>query len=335
MNCYKALNNQEYSFNEYSIVPIRSQDRFSIMKWRNEQIYHLRQDKPLTVENQEYYFKNVVSKLFNQVEPNQILFSFLEKEQCIGYGGLVYINWIDKNAEISFIMETALENERFDEIWSAYLKLLEQVAFKELNLHKIYTYAFDVRPHLYTMLSKADFIEEARLKEHCLFHGNYIDVLMHSKINHPFSLRLALDQDVAITFDWATNKKIRQYAIQKGEILFENHKKWFLNKIISSDCVYFIAQVNKTLIGSIRFDINENKEALISFLLDPRFQGKGYGKKILEKGCKELLKLKQISKIIGVVNIENIPSFKIFKSLGFERESEIDYYITFHKEIQK
>ena len=49
MNCYKALNNQEYSFNEYSIVPIRSQDRFSIMKWRNEQIYHLRQDKPLTV----------------------------------------------------------------------------------------------------------------------------------------------------------------------------------------------------------------------------------------------------------------------------------------------
>ena len=155
MNCYKALNNQEYSFNEYSIVPIRSQDRFSIMKWRNEQIYHLRQDKPLTVENQEYYFKNVVSKLFNQVEPNQILFSFLEKEQCIGYGWLVYINWIDKNAEISFIMETALENERFYEIWSAYLKLLEQVAFKELNLHKIYTYAFDVRPHLYTMLSKA------------------------------------------------------------------------------------------------------------------------------------------------------------------------------------
>jgi hypothetical protein len=50
------------------------EDRFDIMKWRNEQIYHLRQDKPLTAEDQEYYFSNVIASLFEQAKPNQILF---------------------------------------------------------------------------------------------------------------------------------------------------------------------------------------------------------------------------------------------------------------------
>ena len=183
MNCYKALNKQEYSNNEFSIVPIRYEDRMDIMKWRNEQMYHLRQSKPLTIEDQENYFINVVFSLFKQEQPNQILFSYLENGVCIGYGGLVHINWIDKNAEISFIMNTDLEAKRFSEVWCAYLGLLEQIAFGDLSLHKIYTYAFDLRPHLYKALENSGFMEDARLKEHCSFDNKYLDVVMHSKIN--------------------------------------------------------------------------------------------------------------------------------------------------------
>ena len=98
MNYYKVLNKQVFYKDIYSIVPIRMEDRFDIIKWRNEQIYHLRQHKELTVENQENYFNEVISKLFEKEQPNQILFSFLENKICVGYGGLVNINWIDKNA---------------------------------------------------------------------------------------------------------------------------------------------------------------------------------------------------------------------------------------------
>jgi hypothetical protein len=87
MNFYKCLNTQEFVSREYKIVPIRLIDRLDIMKWRNEQMYHLRQKQPLTVEDQENYFSNVVSKLFVEDQPNQILFSFLENGKCIGYGG--------------------------------------------------------------------------------------------------------------------------------------------------------------------------------------------------------------------------------------------------------
>ncbi|AFK01766.1 putative ribosomal-protein-serine acetyltransferase [Emticicia oligotrophica DSM 17448] len=177
---YQCLKNQEFTFQEFSLIPLRDEDKYPIMKWRNEQIYHLRQAKPLTETDQKNYFENVVAKLFEQAKPNQILFSFLKNGECIGYGGLVHINWIDLNAEISFIMDTALEKDFFEYHWSAYLNLIKQVAFNDIGFHKIFTYAFDLRPHLYTMLLKNGFSEEARLKEHCLFEGKFIDVLIHT-----------------------------------------------------------------------------------------------------------------------------------------------------------
>jgi RimJ/RimL family protein N-acetyltransferase len=177
---YKCLKQQQYSLGDYRIVPLRYEDRFDIMKWRNEQIYHLRQARPLTEEDQQRYFDNVVVKLYDNPQPDQILFSYLEKGICIGYGGLVHINWIDNNAEISFIMDTKLEKEHFKEHWSNWLTMLRKLAFDDLKLHKLYTYAFDLRPHLYTTLEANGFTREATLKEHCRFQGEYKDVIIHS-----------------------------------------------------------------------------------------------------------------------------------------------------------
>ena len=180
---YRCLRKQEYTLGDFAIVPLRYEDRFSIMEWRNEQIYHLRQARPLTEEDQQRYFDTVVARLFDQPKPDQLLFSFLEKGICIGYGGLVHINWIDRNAEVSFIMDTRLEKEHFAEHWSTWLTMLKEMSFSDLNLHKIYTYAFDLRPHLYTMLEANGFVREATLKDHCFFEGGFKDVVIHSFIN--------------------------------------------------------------------------------------------------------------------------------------------------------
>jgi RimJ/RimL family protein N-acetyltransferase len=184
MKKYKVLNKNIFSKGIFKIIPIRFEDRFDIMKWRNEQMYHLRQNKPLTLEDQNYYFTNVVAKLFDQEQPNQVLFTYLENDVCIGYGGLVHINWIDRNAEISFVLNTEMEIESFQKHWVNYLVLIEKVAFEELQFHKIFTYAFDLRPQLYKALENSGFIKDARLKDHCLFDNRYLDVVIHSKINH-------------------------------------------------------------------------------------------------------------------------------------------------------
>lgn len=183
MRKYKLLNQEKFELEHYSLVPIREDDKFDIMNWRNEQIYHLRQNKLLTKEDQANYFEKVVSKLFEIDKPTQLLFSFLENEICIGYGGLVHINWVDLHAEISFVMNTKLEKEFFNKYWNIYLRILEDIAFNHIYLHKIYTYAFDLRPNVYEVLEDSGFYRESTLKDHCLFEGKYIDVIIHSKIN--------------------------------------------------------------------------------------------------------------------------------------------------------
>lgn len=183
MRIYKVLGKKEFKVGEISIIPLRYEDRFMIMKWRNEQIYHLRQAKPLTEVGQENYFNTVVNNLFHQEQPSQLLFSYMKNNVCIGYGGLVHINWVDKNAEISFIMNTELEKNYFKKHWNVFLHLIEEVAFNELNFHKLCTYAFDLRPHLYEIIENAGYIKEGTLKEQCIFNGEYKDVLIHGKLN--------------------------------------------------------------------------------------------------------------------------------------------------------
>lgn len=180
---FKCLKNQKFVFDDFSIVPIRYQDRYEIMRWRNEQIYHLRQTELLTKVKQDYYFKTNVIKNFNEINPNQILFSYLRGECCIGYGGIVNIDWESKNAEISFLINTQFENLEFKIHWAIFLKLIEEVAFQEIFLHKIFTYAYDLRPLLYEVLEENEFKCEGRLIDHKKIDNKFIDVVIHSKLN--------------------------------------------------------------------------------------------------------------------------------------------------------
>lgn len=326
---YKVLNKQCYEDGRYSIVPLRPEDRYEIMKWRNEQIYHLRQTQPLTVKDQDHYFSEVVANLFSQDLPSQILFSYLEDGKCIGYGGLVHINWNDQNAEISFIIDTKLEKEHFRKHWNIYLGLLEQVAFGELNLHKIYTYAFDLRPQLYQALEGASFIREATLKEHAIFEGDFVDVVIHSKCQEIVRLREVEYIDLNLTFKWATDSVIRKYALSQHEISFEEHKKWFLGKLQDDKCLFFIAEKSSNPIGSIRFDISESGEATISYLVDSQYHGLGYGKTILKKGLSKLNRSKKSNSVVGIVKKINKASSAIFQKLGFKLLEENEEVLVF------
>ena len=78
-------------------------------------------------------------------------------------------------------LKTELEKEYFSKHWSIYLQLIEQVAFEVLDLHKLFVYAFDLRPHLFKAIEVQCYFKEARLKEHCLVDNKYIDVLIYSK----------------------------------------------------------------------------------------------------------------------------------------------------------
>ena len=63
-----------------------------------------------------------------------------------------------------------------------FLNCLEQAAFGELGFHKIFIYAFDLRPHLYDVLELNGYFKDAKLKDHCFFQDDFKDVLIYSKL---------------------------------------------------------------------------------------------------------------------------------------------------------
>ena len=92
---YKCLNQNEFEAGDYKIVPIRYEDRMEIMKWRNEQIFHLRQNNVLSEDDQENYFGSVIKDLFFENKPSQLLFSFLLNNNLNTYFFLDFFVFLD------------------------------------------------------------------------------------------------------------------------------------------------------------------------------------------------------------------------------------------------
>lgn len=152
-----------------------------IKEWRNEQIFHLRQKEPLTDEMQETYYKTVIVPLFALKQPSQILFSFLLDGQCIGYGGLVHIDWKAKCGEVSFLVETQRCNDNvvYQTDFTAFLELIKCVARDHLQFHRIFTETYARRPHHIAILESQGFQFENLLKDHVWKNGQSLDSLIH------------------------------------------------------------------------------------------------------------------------------------------------------------
>jgi len=143
-------------------------------------------------------------------------------------------------------------------------------------------------------------------------------------------IRQATSEDLELTFKWAVNPEIRRFSFQQHQITKPEHTHWFLKKTGDPNCHYFIVEYEKEPIGSIRFDINEG-EALISYLVDPAYHGKGFGQLLLKKGIEWLLivnnpEMSPFKVITGLVMKTNIASVKSFERLGFMKTEDQDHY---------
>jgi len=133
----------------------------------------------------------------------------------------------------------------------------------------------------------------------------------------------ALPTDVDLTFRWATDPVIRAFSFSEKAIEWNEHKAWYASKMNNANCFYYLAVINEQKIGTIRFDCFEQR-AVISYLIDRDFHGKGYGSWILKEGLNKLMEdpdfsQLHVTEIVGSVISTNIPSLKSFEKLNFEK----------------
>ncbi len=188
MNEYKCLAKQRFEHDEFSLIPLRSEDIQKIRIWRNGQMKILRQNEFITEEKQLLYYENQIFPTFNAEQPKQILFSYLKNNELIGYGGLVHFSWLDRRAEISFLLDTKFINDIqiHDLYFENYLYLIQKAAFEDLKLNRLHTEVYDTRQHHVDILEKCGFVLEGRLRNHIIIEEKIVDSLLHGKLKSEY-----------------------------------------------------------------------------------------------------------------------------------------------------
>lgn len=179
---YTTLGPTPFRHANYCIESVRMDDAEEIRNWRNEQISALRQEQTLTKEEQFAYFGRLLSEDFPMSRPKKILVRFMFKDDLIGYGGMVHIDWHNLHAEVSFLLETSRTEDqtKYSHELFIFFQLIKQAAFMKLGLNKLTSEAYAHRKYHVDAIEKAGFTREGILRQHSLINGEWVDAVVSS-----------------------------------------------------------------------------------------------------------------------------------------------------------
>jgi RimJ/RimL family protein N-acetyltransferase len=133
------------------------------------------------------------------------------------------------------------------------------------------------------------------------------------------TLRAAVHSDMELLFEWANDTVVRSNSFSQERISFEEHKRWFLNKMSSADTRMFIAAERGKPVGIIRFERENIEDAVVSITVSPEWRGKGFGKKMLNLGIMQVKKNGFAKRLYANIKPENTVSRSIFVHNGFRQ----------------
>ena len=198
-----------------------------------------------------------------------------------------------------------VENQKF--MFRSYHDARNIINAKNFSKENLLSAIEKVDNHETALSCKIDGQSGSRIKQ--LFEG----LVLESEI----TLRDADKGDMEITFNWASDSYVRRYSFSQTEITFETHSEWFINKLKNPETFYFVALLDNKIIGSIRYDI-EDEEAIIDYLIDPQFHGRGLGTIILKLGFQKLRRYcSGVERVAGYVMKENLASIRAFEKAGY------------------
>lgn len=159
--------------------PITLQDGSTIVNWRNSPkiLAHCMNQKPITLESNERFFHEMV-------ETGHYMQYIVERiDEDFGVASYpiatVYLKDIDRtNKRCELCIFTSTDEEWNSESQSIAVKMLLEKAFNELEMHKVYSYAFYKFLNEANLLKRAGFEIEAILKNEIInTEGDYEDIV--------------------------------------------------------------------------------------------------------------------------------------------------------------
>ena len=180
-SCYEHWPNLSKAIDAVAVRPIRWSDRESIREWRNQQIDILRQQDPISTEQQDQYFSQILEPLMGMTHPSQFLFGIELDVRLIGYGGLTNIDWDAQRAELSFLADTKiLKTPAYKEIMIIFIKIISEFAKNQFGLHQIFTETYTQRVGHIEILESTGFRHETLLADRAVINGESVDSQIHN-----------------------------------------------------------------------------------------------------------------------------------------------------------
>lgn len=124
-------------------------------------------------------------------------------------------------------------------------------------------------------------------------------------------LRPLKKADLKTILKWRNHANVRRYSTTSRPILFDDHVSWFDSH---SDVCRLIFEYQGRRAGFVKID----RFGFWSFYLDPKQQGKGLSKIMLELSLFYARQLK-LREIFAEVHSANKLSLKLHLALGFKR----------------
>jgi UDP-2,4-diacetamido-2,4,6-trideoxy-beta-L-altropyranose hydrolase len=138
-------------------------------------------------------------------------------------------------------------------------------------------------------------------------------------------VRLANTGDSYLVYDLRNQPEVVRFSFSQEKFSFDDHDKWFSQKLLSDESFFLIVVREGKGIGVIRFDYSSEYQFEISIFLQSEIVGKGIGGEALEKAILLLKKNKKVTHILANVHTDNIASLKFFlKNSFYESSRELD-----------
>lgn len=113
---------------------------------------------------------------------------------------------------------------------------------------------------------------------------------------------------------------IRKFALDSKTPKYDDHIKWFNDKLKSNTTEIFKIADNNITVGVVRLDLildSAKSTAEISLTIDPKYAGQGYAKRTINK----IIKVTDLDVYHAVIHENNIASQKVFAANNFSYDS--------------
>ena len=138
------------------------------------------------------------------------------------------------------------------------------------------------------------------------------------------SLRFAVEEDAPLLFGWRNRPDIISLGLSGRAVCWDEHVLWFSETLGGKERKLFIVEFDSHPIGQVRFDRLDHYSAEVSIYLLPEYTGRGWGRWVLDEGCRHIANDRWVDEVRARIRSDNPASLRAFRKAGFSTMAGLD-----------